>query len=89
MKKFRFALLALAVSAITFAFTPSPAKGPTATLYAFNMTGAYLGSGPSIAALKAAFCPGADQQNCALVYNAIDAQNQPVGAPIATIRKPQ
>ncbi len=89
MKKFRFALLALAVSAITFAFTPSSAKGPTATLYAFNYTtGTYMGSGASVAALKAAFCPGADDQFCARVYNAIDAQNRPVGPVVDLIKKP-
>lgn len=89
MKKFRFALLALAVSAITFAFTKAPAKGPTATLYAFNYTtGAYMGSGSSVAALKSAHCPGADLQNCARVYDDKTAQNQPAGSLVAIILKP-
>ena len=89
MKKFRFALLALAVSAITFAFTPSSAKGPTATVYAFNYTtGAYMGSGSSTAALKAAFCPGANTQFCARVYNDKTAQDEPIGPVVDVIKKP-
>ena len=89
MKKLRFALLAIAVLALTFAFTTAPEKtGPTATVYAFNTAGVYLGSANSLAALKASHCPGRDEVLCCRVYADKDAQDQPVGPLIAIIYKP-
>lgn len=90
MKKFRFALLALGVAAITFAFTPSSSSknGPTAILYAFSPVGTYLGSAPDTMTLKNQLCPGANQIICARVWTDKTPDNQPSGTLIGEIKKP-
>ncbi len=88
MKRFRFALLALAVSAVTFAFTPAPEKAPSATYYAFTATGVFIGSAASISALKTAHCPGANKIFCAQVWTGKSAQNQPAGTRMPDLKKP-
>lgn len=88
MKKLRFAFLALTVSIFTYAFTPSPEKASFATYYAFDALGNLIGSASSIAALKAAHCPGANQIFCAQVWTSKDAQNRPAGTRLDDIMKP-
>jgi len=88
MRKVRFALLALAVSALTFAFTAAPEKASFATYYAFDVSGNLIGSASSISALKAAHCPGANQVFCAQVWTSKDAQNHPAGTRLEDLMKP-
>jgi hypothetical protein len=91
MKKFRFALLALGVAAITFAFTPSPVSknGPTATVYAFDGSGIFIQSAPDTMTLKRNLCPGANQILCAEVWTDKTPSGEPTGTHLGTIRKPQ
>ncbi|MBX2924118.1 MAG: hypothetical protein KF746_18100 [Chitinophagaceae bacterium] len=90
MKKFRFALLALGVAAVTFAFTPtsSSKKAPTATVYAFSNTGMYLGSATDTTSLKNTLCPGANEIFCAQVWTQKTAQDKPAGTRLPDIKKP-
>lgn len=90
MKKFRFALLALIVAAITFAFTPKPLslKAPAATVYAFAPNGTFLGSAPNIAAVKSALCPGANDVVCAEVWSSKTVENEPAGIFLGTVKRP-
>ncbi|HRO46341.1 hypothetical protein [Agriterribacter sp.] len=88
MKKFRFVLLALAVSAITFAFTASPEKASFADVHAFTSTGIYIDSAPDVMTLKNDNCPGSDQVFCAQVWTQKTAQNKPAGTRLPDILKP-
>lgn len=88
MKKFRFALLALVVSAATFSFTPSSPKAPLSTVYAFTSSGTLMDSASSRAALKIKLCPGEDLVFCAEVWTSKTAQNQPAGEQLEDIKKP-
>lgn len=91
MKKIGFALLALVVAAITFAFTKAPEKRENAsavTYYAFDATGTLLGSAGSTNALKSLLCPGANTNFCAQVWDSIDVNQQPAGLRQADIKKP-
>ncbi|MBW7941212.1 MAG: hypothetical protein H3C64_02190 [Candidatus Kuenenia stuttgartiensis] len=90
MKKFRFVLLALAVAAVSFAFTPSlvSPKGPTAMVYAFTPEGVYLGSASDVTALKNTLCPGADRVKCAQVWTSKTIDDLPAGTQLPDIKKP-
>ena len=88
MKKFRFALLALAVSIFTFAFTPKPEKAPLATVYAFDSTGVFVGSASSVLILKNAFCPGVDEIFCLEVWTSMTVDGHPAGTRLPDIQKP-
>ncbi|HTN05690.1 hypothetical protein [Agriterribacter sp.] len=88
MKKFRFALLALAVLIFTFAFTPKPEKAPLVTVYAFTATGVFVGSASSVSILKAAFCPGANEIFCLQVWTSKTEDDQPAGTRLPDIKKP-
>jgi hypothetical protein len=90
MKRFRLVLLALGVAVITFAFTPfsTSEKGPTATVYAFSLSGTFLGSAPDIATVKNSLCPGSDVIACAQVWSSKTIDNHPDGIFLATIKKP-
>ncbi|MBX2924117.1 MAG: hypothetical protein KF746_18095 [Chitinophagaceae bacterium] len=89
MKKFRFALLALGVAAITFAFTPaqSPSKTPAAMMYVFNASGVLIGTAPSTEILKTVLCPGSDQIFCAQIWTSKTIDNHPAGIRVADIKK--
>lgn len=88
MKNFRFLLLALAVSAITFAFTAAPEKSTsTTTYYAFTSAGVLLGSASTEAALKAEHCPGPDTKFCAEVWTGIN-NGAPAGVQRPDLFKP-
>jgi hypothetical protein len=89
MKKSRFVLLALAVSIFTFAFTPKPQKAPLATVYAFTLSGTFLGSAPDTTTVKNTLCPGANDIACAEVWSSKTIDNKPAGILITTIKKPQ
>ncbi|HTN05691.1 hypothetical protein [Agriterribacter sp.] len=89
MKKFRFALLALAVSTITFAFTPSSPNASLATVYGFTPSGVFLGSAASVSILKSSHCPGADEIVCAQVWTSMTEDGQPAGTRLPDIKKPQ
>lgn len=90
MKKIGFALLALVVAAITFAFTTSPSsqEAPTATVYAFDASGVYIGSGADITAIKNSHCPGDDMIFCAEVWSGKTPQNLPAGRRLGEVKKP-
>lgn len=89
MKKFRFTLLAFAIAAVTFAFTPSPQNSSLATVYAFTPAGVFLSSASSVSILKAAHCPGADEVICAQVWTSMNEDEQPAGTRLPDIQKPQ
>lgn len=88
MKRSLFGLLALAVSALTFAFTPAPEKAPSSMLYAFTASGAYLGSAPTFPMLKASICPGANIIFCAQVWTGINHLYQPHGSRMDDLMMP-
>lgn len=90
MKKFRFAMLALAVLAFTFAFTSSPysKKASTAQVYAFTASGTLIDSANTRATLKINLCPGEDLIFCAEVWTSKTAQNEPAGEQLEDIKKP-
>lgn len=91
MKKYRFALLALTVSAITFAFTPSDLSKKTSmsTVYAFSSSGILMDSAGTRAELKSRLCPGADQIFCAEVWTSKTVNNEPAGTQLQDLQKPQ
>ena len=88
MKKFRFALLALGVAVISFAFSPSTKVSSFATVYAFDSDGNFMGSAISESALKNQLCPGADQILCAEVWTSKAANGEPAGTRLEDIQKP-
>ncbi len=88
MKKFRFAVLALIVSASTFAVNASPEKAALAEVHAFTASGTYLLSAPSTMAIKNTVCPGPDEIFCVQVWTQKTAQNKPAGTRLTDIQKP-
>ncbi|MCO5239436.1 MAG: hypothetical protein M9904_05225 [Chitinophagaceae bacterium] len=90
MKKIGFALLALVVAAITFAFTTSPSsqEAPTATVYAFDASGNFIDSASDTMTLKSKLCPGINRVFCAEVWSAKTPDNQPAGTHITDLKKP-
>lgn len=88
MKKFRFALLALAVSIFTFAFTSKPEKVSLVTVYGFNAAGNFMGSASSVSILKAAFCQGLDEIFCLQAWTSMTENDQPAGKRLPDIQKP-
>ena len=90
MKKFRFALLALGVAAMAFAFTPSPStkKAPTASVYAFDSSGLLIDSAGSRDELKSRLCPGPDETFCAEVWTSKTINGEPAGTQLQDLKKP-
>ncbi len=88
MKKFRFALLALVVSAATFAFTPAPEVSLFDTVYAFDLNDDLIDSASSREELKNQLCPGDDEVFCAQVWTSKTIDNKPAGTQLANLEKP-
>lgn len=90
MKKFRFAFLALVVSAIAFAFTPFPSykTSPTTIVYGFGPSGMLLDSASSRELLKEQICPGANETFCAQVWTSKTEDNEPAGTRLEDLEKP-
>lgn len=88
MKKFRFVLLALAVAAVSFAFTPSPQEVTLSSVYAFTASGVYLGSASSTTALKNTLCTGDDETFCAQIWTLKTSTNEPAGTRLEDMKKP-
>lgn len=88
MKKFRFALLALGASVLTFAFTPSHNVAQFSTVYGFDLQGNLMDSASSEAELKAQLCPGVDEIVCAQVWTSLTVDEKPAGTRLPDIKKP-